>query len=328
MTSTAPPTSSRPLVSIGVPTCDRADLLRRALDSLLAQRYPNLEIVVSDNASTDATPDVCAEVQSRAPYVRYHRVAARIPVFANFRNALAQSHGTYFMWASDDDQWEPEFVSTLVDLLGANNDLMLAAAEARYVLPDGTHLPLVREGAAFYSPAARSRWERFMMVANHAYGNLIYGVYRREALIDPDGRTALDACEFFNEIPVFIQVADRGGIRVCERVLFYKTAPLRTFLHAARLQGVSISRSEGAPALPTGSAGAVERLHRLFGYAARTVAYHVKTFADIRRAVRRANVGFGSKVALLVIFAARLTAHFLRVAVVWPAEDAIGGRHR
>jgi len=56
--------AGKPLVSVGVPTCNRAALLGRALKSLVAQDYPNLEIVVSDNASTDDTTAVCADMQA------------------------------------------------------------------------------------------------------------------------------------------------------------------------------------------------------------------------------------------------------------------------
>ena len=104
---------SAPLVSIGLPTYNRAGLLGESLATLVAQDYTNLEIVVSDNASTDQTRDVCESFSRRDPRIRYHRNPATIPAFENFRQALWLCRGEYFMWASDDDRWESAFVSTL-----------------------------------------------------------------------------------------------------------------------------------------------------------------------------------------------------------------------
>ncbi len=320
--------TGRPLVSIGVPTCDRASLLERSLGSLVAQDYPNLEILVSDNASSDETPEVCARMQRRCPFIQYYRVPDRIPPFENFRNALVLSHGRYFVWASDDDLWEPDFVSSLVDQVERVDGLMLVAAEAQYVLLDGTKLPFFREGEAFYGLPPSSRARRILEVAQHSYGNLIYGVYRREALVDRAGGTVLDACRFFNEIPVFIQVAGRGGMRVCDRVLFYKTVPLRTYLQAAREYGVA-ARWEGAePSGERSHSARVGLLSRAYRLVASDLHYHMRTLADIRRALWRIDAGLGLRLALLMVFTARLTGHFLKLVVVWPLQDILSRRIR
>jgi len=324
MTQRASEMPTPPLVSIGVPTCDRARLLHRALHSLVAQDYPNLEIVVSDNASTDDTPAICEDMRKRHPNIRYFRVPVRTPPFANFRNALVPSQGIYFMWAADDDLWERHFVSTLVKQLELTRDIMLVAAEAQYVLHDGTKLPFFPEGTAFYAPLPSSRLRRILTVSRHAYGNLIYGLYRREALVGHDGRTVLDACRFTNEIPLFIQVADRGGIRVCDRILLYKTTTFQTFLQAAREYGfvpqVDLDRS-GEHADPRSNP---PWLHRCLS----TLVYHVRTLADIQRALWRIDAGLGTRVVLLLLFGVLVGVHFLKLAVAWPLEDALRKRVR
>ncbi len=318
----------RPLVSIGVPTCDRAPLLERALWSLVAQDYPNLEIVVSDNASTDETKEVCARMQRRYPFIQYHRVPVRIPPLENFRNALVLCHGPYFMWASDDDLWEPDFVSVLVAQIERVGSLKLVASEAQYILQDGTQLPFFREGAAFYGLPSSSRVRRILAIADHNYGNLIYGVYRREALVDEGGDTVLDACRFSNEIPVFIQVAARGGIRVCDRILFYKAVPLRIYLQAAREYGVAPRLRGAEPPAERSHPGHGDLLSRAYRRAVGGLRYHVRTLADIRRALWRIDAGLGFRLALLIVFAARLTGHFLKLAVVWPLQDILSRRIR
>ena len=315
-----PEASGRPLVSIGVPTCERSALLRRALSSLLAQDYPNLEIVVSDNASTDDTAAVCADITRRHAIVHYHRVQVRIPVFQNFRNALVLSHGDYFMWASDDDLWESTFVSTLMRILAPRADLTLVAAEAQYVLPDGTRLPFFPEGKAFSAQPPESSFRRIVMIAKHGYGNLFYGLYRRKALVNTAGDTALDVCTFLNELPLFVQVADRGGTHVHDSVLFFKTTSLTTYLQAAREYRFIPMAEQLGSARPANFRSGSDLSNRRLRWGrdvAGILVYHARTMADIRRALPRIHGGPGAKIALLIAFAVRLTGHFLKLAIVW-----------
>ncbi len=99
----------RPLVTIAIPTYNRADTyLPQALESALSQTYPNIEIVVSDNCSTDNTE---AAVRSHAdPRIRYFRQAKNITPNDNFNFCLSQARGDYFLLLHDDDMTDPDFV--------------------------------------------------------------------------------------------------------------------------------------------------------------------------------------------------------------------------
>jgi glycosyltransferase involved in cell wall biosynthesis len=103
-----------PLVTIGIPTYNRADgYLREALADALAQTYAPLEIVVSDNASTDATPErVRAMADERVRYVRHE---TNIGGNANFNACLEHARGAYFLLLHDDDRIDPGFVATCMD---------------------------------------------------------------------------------------------------------------------------------------------------------------------------------------------------------------------
>jgi len=340
--------AGKPLVSVGVPTCNRAALLGRALKSLVAQDYPNLEIAVSDNASTDDTTAVCADMQARYPFIHYSRNPVRILPVENFRRALSLAKGEYFMWAADDDLWEPNFVSTLIEYLESNDGLALVAAEARYVLHDGTRMPFFAEGRPFYKRPSRSRLRRLLGVVAHNYGNLLYGIYRREALLLHNGGTVLDSCRFINENPIFLHVAARGGIQVCSKALFCKTAVLPTYLQAARECGFAPYLSRPGLAADAGdfrlraqemarpqhgSLAAVRWLLKragialsLFCHAMVDLRYHLGAWADIRRAIFRMDTGFVTRLIVLVAFAAQLVMHFLKLAVVWQVQDVLARR--
>jgi len=100
-----------PQVTIGIPTYNRANgYLREALESALGQSYSNLDIVVSDNGSTDNTESV---VRSYAdPRVRYFRQQPPVIPNDNFNFCLQQAHGVYFLMLPDDDKIDRGFVET------------------------------------------------------------------------------------------------------------------------------------------------------------------------------------------------------------------------
>jgi glycosyltransferase involved in cell wall biosynthesis len=110
----SPTRRNAPVVSIGLPVYNGEKYLREALDSLLAQTFLDFELIISDNASTDQTKDICLEYASREPRIRYIRQDANRGATFNFKFVLAEALGTFFMWASHDDAWEKNWLEVLV----------------------------------------------------------------------------------------------------------------------------------------------------------------------------------------------------------------------
>jgi glycosyltransferase involved in cell wall biosynthesis len=103
----------QPLVSVGIPTFNRPEGLRRTLRLISAQTYRNLEILISDNASPGPdTEKVVRDFSAADQRIKYFRQPANIGAIANFRFVLAKASGDYFMWAADDDEWDARFVET------------------------------------------------------------------------------------------------------------------------------------------------------------------------------------------------------------------------
>ena len=132
--------ADRPLVSIGIPVHNGGTLLPRALDSILGQTYPALEIIVSDNASTDQTESVVRAYAERDPRVRYLRSPVNLGAPRNFNRAFALATGRYFKWASYDDELEPGFIRACVEALEA--DPSAVACFSRGVIVDDAGAPL------------------------------------------------------------------------------------------------------------------------------------------------------------------------------------------
>lgn len=125
------------LVSIGLPTFNRAKILRRAVDSLLAQTYRNFELIISDNASSGETQAICLQYAARDPRIRYIRQKENIGAANNNIFVLNQAQGEYFLWAADDDWWAPEYISSLLEPLEKNSGYGMALCSFRRLYPDG-----------------------------------------------------------------------------------------------------------------------------------------------------------------------------------------------
>lgn len=119
-------------MTIGIPTFNRASLLSAAIRSALAQTYPNVEVIVSDNASTDGTQAMCQKIANDEPRFHYLRQESNQGASANFRAVLEAAGGQYFMWLGDDDWIEPNYVLACLDVLRSNPSLALAAGSAVY----------------------------------------------------------------------------------------------------------------------------------------------------------------------------------------------------
>ncbi|MFC1780893.1 glycosyltransferase family 2 protein [Planctomycetota bacterium] len=112
----------QPLVSVGIPTYNRPEYLKRTLDRIVSQSYKNLEIIVSDNCSTDKqVQKVAREFASKDHRIKYHIQNKNMGASQNFKFVLQKATGKYFMWAADDDDWNEKFIETGIETLLADS---------------------------------------------------------------------------------------------------------------------------------------------------------------------------------------------------------------
>lgn len=131
---------SYPLVSIGVPLYNEARFLKESLSSLFAQDYPNLEIIISDNASVDDTLKLCQELASDKANVTIHSFDNNQGATENFHYVMRAAHGKYFMWASGHDLWSSNLVSACVTLLEENPNAVIAFGSSSWIDENGQNL--------------------------------------------------------------------------------------------------------------------------------------------------------------------------------------------
>jgi glycosyltransferase involved in cell wall biosynthesis len=126
----------RPLVSIGIPTYNRADgFLRQALQSAVDQTYPNVEIIVSDNCSTDQTESLVRSFSSSR--IRYHKHPQNIGAINNFNYCLEQASGHYFLMLHDDDLIDPDLIDCCMVAVNDGIDTGVIITGARLINGEG-----------------------------------------------------------------------------------------------------------------------------------------------------------------------------------------------
>lgn len=130
--------NARPVVSIGLPVFNGENYLEAAIESILAQTFRDFELVISDNASTDRTAEICLDYASRDARVRYFRNETNIGGGRNFNRVLALSSGKYFKWHAHDDVLAPDFVEKCLAVLEADPGVILVHSRTARIEEDGT----------------------------------------------------------------------------------------------------------------------------------------------------------------------------------------------
>ena len=125
---------NNPLVSIGMPVFNGEKSLAQALDALLEQDYSNLEVIISDNGSTDRTPMICQEFLKKDSRIKYYRSSENLGSNWNFNRVFDLSSGKYFMWAAHDDLRELSFVRACVEMLEQSAEAVLCHSHTSFFI--------------------------------------------------------------------------------------------------------------------------------------------------------------------------------------------------
>jgi Glycosyl transferase family 2 len=203
-----------PLVSIGVPVYNGERYLRQCLDSLQAQTCTDMEIVISDNASTDGTWAICTEAAQRDQRVRAVRQPQNLGAPANWNFTARQARGRFFKWASASDTCAPRM---------ADESVVLAFGRTCFVEDDGRELGVFDRD--FSVEDARPH-ERFRRVCHKlSINNAQSGLIRMDAL----RRTRLDRLYPGGDLVLMAELAMQGKWKLIDEVLLYRRSGSQHF---------------------------------------------------------------------------------------------------
>ena len=270
-------TNPMPLVSVGLPVRNAEGRVAVAIRSVLEQDHPDLELVVSDNASTDGTEDVCRELARSDPRVRYVRQPLDLGLLGNFRATMRLSTGTYFRWIGDDDRIDPTYLTRCLEAFDRRPDALLVTTRIEYVDDGGTtSTTTTYDGAALASSDRVVRLEAMLnyLNQNHLTVDPLYALMRREPVLAIPRRNALREDELFatrlavagrwEHVPVVLaqRHVRTGDLRAIARRLGVPAWQVRlTTALLTRALLADIARSDLAPAQRRAARAAVARFY-------------------------------------------------------------------
>jgi glycosyltransferase involved in cell wall biosynthesis len=174
-----PAAIATPTVGIGLPVYNGERYLAEAIDSILDQTMADFELVISDNASTDRTEELCRSYVSTDRRVRYFRNESNVGALPNFNRVYELSRGRYFKWAAHDDVLRPEFLQRCVDALEAAPDAALCESAIEYCDESGASLGIrAHHVSGSESTDCATRFAALILRPHDCYAQM--GVLRRE----------------------------------------------------------------------------------------------------------------------------------------------------
>jgi glycosyltransferase involved in cell wall biosynthesis len=204
-----------PRVSIGLPVYNGERFLRQSIDSILAQTFRDFELVVCDNASTDATGPICEEYATRDPRVRYFRNSRNIGGINNANLTFLRSRGELFRWAAHDDVCGPTLLERCVEVLDDRPRAVGVYPGTINIDEDGNETG-TRYGKEGTAPRPHARFRQLSY--RHHPCEPIYGVIRSEVL----RRTRLQQNYTGSDRALLCELGLHGPFVRIPEPLFYK----------------------------------------------------------------------------------------------------------
>lgn len=239
-----------------MPVFNGADFIEQAISSILSQTFTDFELIISDNASTDETEEICWAASARDERVEYVRLPENRGVFHNFNHVFTLARGEYFKWAAYDDLCGADFVRLCVEVLDQDPDVVLACPRAVGIdetgqavsqeLIPGPGQPIVDrviapmdESISVNSNDPVKRLRR--MMKDMWWTSQLYGVIRSDVL----ARTGRHAEHYMGDHVLLAELALHGRFyEIPEDLFFVRVHPGQTSRGLDRSSQEALSRSD------------------------------------------------------------------------------------
>ena len=206
-----------PRVSIGLPVFNAEKYLCAVLDSLLAQTYRDFELIISDNASTDRTREICQQFASRDSRIRYYRNEKNLGAAPNFNRVFHLARGEYFKWAPYDDLLAPDFLRHCVEILDQSSVTVLCYSRAEIIDSTGKYVVDYDPGPPTVNLKPSKRFRNLLLCPEYAIQQM--GLVRSQAL----RKTGLHRSFPSSDEVLLAELSLLGGFHeIADRLYFYR----------------------------------------------------------------------------------------------------------
>jgi glycosyltransferase involved in cell wall biosynthesis len=223
--------SATPRVSVGIPVFNGEPFITETLDSVVGQTFEDLEIIISDNASTDRTESICQEYAQKDGRIRYLRNRENIGLAKNFQRVVQLARGEYFKLANADDLCGPDLVSQCVQVLDRDPTIVLCYGKTTLIDGQGRTLREHEDRLDLRSPSVTERFR--LALERIGLTNVLQGVMRTGAL----QQTALLDTYVGADMVLVVELALRGRFHELPTRLFQRRIHAGAFSSQASEEG-------------------------------------------------------------------------------------------
>jgi glycosyltransferase involved in cell wall biosynthesis len=170
--------SSKKQITVGLPVYNGESFIADAINSILNQTFTNFKLIISDNASTDKTSDICKSFQMQDERIDYIRQNENIGMYGNLAFTLDQADTKYFMWLAADDLRHPNFLKMAFDILESDSEIGLVHSWAIFHDKINDTKRNLRTGFS----SSQNKMLKFISRLNDPMPNLMYGLTRTKIL--------------------------------------------------------------------------------------------------------------------------------------------------
>lgn len=209
-----------PKISIGLPVFDGEQYLDGAIESIVSQTYPDFELIVADNCSSDASLAIARRWQERDRRIRVIESAVNLGAAPNFNRVFAEARGKFFKWAACDDLIEPEFLQKCIDRMEENPATVLVYSDAMDIDERGDAIGLIYDTEMDMKTDSSDPVLRFrdLVLCNHSCIS-VFGLIQREAL----ARTGLIDSFVGSDRALLVQLALMGPFsKIAEPLILHR----------------------------------------------------------------------------------------------------------
>ena len=212
-------------ITIGLPVYNGDKFIHNAINSLLNQTFTDFELIISDNASTDATTSICEEYAKKDSRILFLKQKSTNKALWNFNFVLQEAKSEYFMWASADDIWHPEYIEKNLMFLEKNPDFVGSTSEVELF----NEIWDEKDTSKFKNikPKKKYEWvhpligtfeQKVKFIFDFGRFEYTYAIFRTQHL-----KKCIIKKEFMTwEIPLILKILKYGNLNVEDGVMMYK----------------------------------------------------------------------------------------------------------
>ena len=181
MNKLADAAGAAPGVTIAIPVYNGERYLEEAIRSVLSQTREDLELVISDNASTDRTAEICSDYAQKDARVRYFRNPTNLGAAPNYNIVFEHARGRFFKWLAHDDRMTPTYVAKTTRVLETRPDAVLCNSVVAYIDGHGAQIGLYDSQLGKADALTPSQRLAALVLRSHSCVDF-FGMFRKSAL--------------------------------------------------------------------------------------------------------------------------------------------------